>query len=162
MKKRSTAYLSLGTNIGEKEENLIEAIKQLGKVKGIRIEKISGIYTTEPIGYKNQDYFLNCAVKVRTHLKPYELLRVVNEIEENMKRKRIFKWGPRIIDIDIIFWGQLVIKRDDLIIPHKEYSRRNFVMIPILEICKDGMRSTILSSIKKGTGDIYKWHSDKY
>ena len=127
-------YLSIGSNIGNKKINIIKSIIELSKLNDTIIRKISRLYITKPVGYIEQEDFINCAVEVSTKLKPYELLKSVNMIEEKLKRKRIVHWGPRVIDIDIIFYDNLSIKRNDLILPHKEQKKRSFVNIPLHDL----------------------------
>lgn len=130
----NTAYLSLGSNMGDREKNLFSAIVQLQKNKQIRIVKFSSIYETEPVGYLNQNQFLNAVIQVSTSLSPQELLKVCLKIEEKLGRKRKIRWGPRIIDLDILLYNQENIETEDLIIPHPRMFERAFVMIPLLEI----------------------------
>eukprot|EP00831_Metopus_contortus_P046239 TRINITY_DN37121_c0_g1_i1.p1 TRINITY_DN37121_c0_g1~~TRINITY_DN37121_c0_g1_i1.p1 ORF type:complete len:274 (-),score=59.10 TRINITY_DN37121_c0_g1_i1:43-864(-) len=109
------AYLSIGSNIGEKEENLKQAIKKIKELKEIRLQKISSFIETEPWGYKEQDTFLNGALKIKTTFSPKELIKVLLNIESEMKRERVIKWGPRIIDLDVIFYDDLVSDDEEII-----------------------------------------------
>ncbi|HAW15155.1 MAG TPA: 2-amino-4-hydroxy-6-hydroxymethyldihydropteridine diphosphokinase, partial [Clostridiales bacterium] len=106
-----TSYLSLGSNMGDRLRNLTDAVKMLDDTKGIDVSKVSSIYETEPIGYKDQDDFLNICVKVRTDLAPGELLDRCHEIENELKRVRRIRNGPRTIDLDILEYGD--VKSDD-------------------------------------------------
>lgn len=128
------AYISIGSNIGDKEKNLIEAINNLEDIKGIIIDKVSSFIKTEPWGLKEQDEFLNGAIKIKTVLSPRELMEVLLNIEKTMKRERIVKWGPRIIDLDIIFYDDLVTDDEYITIPHPRMEDREFVLKPLLEI----------------------------
>jgi len=125
--------LSLGSNIGNRRSNLDNAVMSLEK-SGFEIDKISSVYETEPVGFKDQDSFYNMAVSGYFKGEPENLLKVINKIEADLGRKRVLKYGPRTIDIDIIFFGGRVIRTGDLIIPHPEYRNRKFVLIPAAEI----------------------------
>jgi len=134
MKNSRNVFLSLGTNLGNKLKNIIVAIIELNKIKNIKIIDISSFYVSEPVGYTNQPDFINFGVYIKTLLKPYELLKELNKIEDKLFRVREKRWDKRIIDIDIIYYGNIDLKRKDLIIPHKEYKKRNFVLEPLFEI----------------------------
>jgi len=131
----SIVYLSLGSNIKNKRKNLQNAIKLLKK-NNIKILKISSLYKTEPVGYKNQPYFFNICIKAKTTLNPKELLYIIKKIEKQMGRKSHVKWGPRIIDIDILFYNNIILKGKQLTIPHPEIKNRKFVLIPLNEVVK--------------------------
>ena len=128
------AYLSIGTNIGEKENNLREAINYLEDIKGVTIDKISSFIKTKPWGVENQEDFLNGAIKLKTILSPRELMDELLNIEKLMKRERIIKWGPRIIDLDIIFYDDIIMDDDYTTIPHPRMEEREFVLKPLCEI----------------------------
>jgi 2-amino-4-hydroxy-6-hydroxymethyldihydropteridine diphosphokinase len=142
-KDKTIAYIGLGSNLGNKEENIRRAIDLL-KNK-CKILKISPLYKTEPIGYKKQDWFLNCAVKIETSLKPRELLSFLKSIEKRMKRKRTIH--PRTIDLDILFYGEKVLKEKDLIVPHPRLHERLFVLKPLYDICPDFVHPSLKKSI---------------
>ena len=125
--------LSLGSNVGNRQTNLDNAIESL-KDRGFEIDKISSVYETEPVGFKDQDSFYNLAVSGYFHGEPEELLKTINGIEADLGRKRILKYGPRTIDIDIIMFGKRQVHSDKLTIPHPEYKNRKFVLIPAAEI----------------------------
>jgi 2-amino-4-hydroxy-6-hydroxymethyldihydropteridine diphosphokinase len=144
------AFIALGSNLGDKRKNIEIAIEKI-KEKGIKILKVSSIIETEPYGYKDQDSFLNAVCLVETSLDPFSLLRVLLNIEEEMGRKRTFKWGPRNIDLDIIFYDDLVIESEELIIPHPDAHNRTFVMGPISEIEPDFVHPVL----KRKVIDIY-------
>lgn len=129
-----TVYLSLGSNIGERQDYLHEAIHLLGKQAQILVEKQSQFYETSPVGNVIQDNFINLALKISTTLEPFALLTLIHEIEAKLNRERKIHWGPRTIDIDIIFYGELELNENNLVIPHKEVFNRLFVLIPLLEL----------------------------
>ena len=123
---------------------------------GMILQK-SNIYYTEPWGNKNQNYFLNLALKVSTNKSPEEILQAISIIENKMGRERIEKWGPRLIDIDIIFYGDAIIKNDCLEIPHPALSNRNFVLVPLMDICPD----FIHPESKKSINEIFLESTDE-
>ena len=132
MNKKIVVYLSLGSNIGNRRKNLESAVKELDK-KNIKLIKLSSLYETEPIGPKQRKFY-NVAGKFTTNFKSQELLEVIKNIEKNLGRKKTYHWGPRIIDIDILFYGTQIIKKENLTIPHKEIQNREFVLVPLKEI----------------------------
>lgn len=127
------AYLSLGSNIGNRKENILKAYKIL-EVQGINILRQSSFYETAPVGVKDQKHFINSVIQIETELEPYELLEKCHLVEKALKRKRIIRWGPRTIDVDILLFNDLEINDPDLTIPHKEIKNRAFVLIPLAEI----------------------------
>lgn len=128
------AYLSLGSNLGDKETNLQKAVDLIGKIPGVQIRAKSSLYQTDPVGYLNQDWFLNAVLKVETSLSPLELLDKTQEVEAALGRKRLIHWGPRSIDIDILLYNQETILLPRLTIPHPEMHKRGFVLVPLNEI----------------------------
>lgn len=129
-------YLGIGSNIGDRQKNLKTALKLISEEIG-QIRKISSVYETEPWGLTSQPFFLNQVLVVRTEIKPDDLLEKISRIEKNAGRKRKVKWGPRILDIDILLYDDLILKTENLIIPHPQITRRAFVLIPLLEIKPD-------------------------
>ena len=130
-----TTYLSLGTNIGDKEANINKALHLIKKE--FDILDLSSLYFTPPVGYVSQPIFLNVVIKIDSERKdPFDLLSFLQSIEEEMGRKRIIRWGPRIIDIDIIYIQDFTINTDRLTVPHRELFKRNFVLIPLSEIAE--------------------------
>ena len=128
------AYLSIGSNIGDRERWLKQAIMELERTDGLQVEKISSIYETDPVGFAEQDTFLNMAVKVRTSLSAHELLIRCLQIEKQLGRVREFRLGPRKIDLDILLYNNENIEMEDLQIPHPRMTERAFVLVPLLEI----------------------------
>lgn len=131
----SKIYLSLGTNLGNKKENLQHAVKLLSEK--INILKISSFYETEPVGYKDQPWFMNIVVEGTTLLTPENLLVFTQSIEQAMKRVKTIVNGPRIIDVDILLYEDIKINTETLTIPHPRMMERAFVMYPIFEISPD-------------------------
>ncbi|MDR7074881.1 2-amino-4-hydroxy-6-hydroxymethyldihydropteridine diphosphokinase [Fictibacillus barbaricus] len=132
-----TAYLSIGSNMGDREELLKKAIQSLAEYHDIEIEKISSIYETDPVGVTDQPLFLNLAIKLKTTLSPHALLSKLHEVEEELERKRIRKWGPRTIDLDILLYNGVSIQTEVLEIPHPRMLERAFVLIPLSEVAPD-------------------------
>jgi len=130
-------YLSMGSNIGNKYYYLLGGIFAVSNLKKTKVTSLSKFYSTDPVGYLDQDEFLNCAIEIKTQLLPYELLRELQKIELNLKRVRKFRWGPRTLDIDIISYGNLTLNTKDLVIPHPRFKERSFVLIPLLDVIRD-------------------------
>ena len=128
-----TAYLSIGSNIGDRLENLRQACRRL-ESSGLRLRALSSVYETEPVDVLEQDWFLNCAVAIETTLGPLELLEKVHEIERDLGRRREIPKGPRTIDIDILLYGNSTFSGDSLILPHPRMLARRFVLEPLREI----------------------------
>lgn len=149
------AYMGLGSNIGNKKENIDNAVDMIRNHKLIELKKVSSYYETEPVGYQDQDWFLNVVLEIDTKLKPYELLEFCRLIEEKLKRKRIIRWGPRTIDVDILLYEGFKSKDEKLTIPHPRMTERAFVMIPLYEIAPDIKiaDSNISQIIKKLEGE---------
>lgn len=131
--------LSLGSNLGDRESALRDALHALAQVDAIKVTAHSHCYETEPIGIKDQPPFLNMAVEIETALAPLELLKTVKAIEQQLGRKKTIHWGPREIDIDIILWDQEVFSSERLTLPHKEFRDRAFVLVPMAEIAPDAV-----------------------
>ena len=140
----NTAYISLGTNMGDRYSFLKMAVRSLKDNSQLKLVNYSSIYETDPVGYEDQDLFLNMAVEVNTVLTAQELLDVCLAIEKDLGRKREIRWGPRTIDLDILLYNQENIETETLIIPHPRMQERAFVMVPLLE-----MTSTLPFSLEK-------------
>lgn len=126
--------LSVGSNIGEREDYLDQAAEQLAKHPKIRIREVSEWHETEPYGYTDQPRFLNGCITLQTTCSPAGLLRITQAIEQRAGRKREIRWGPRTLDIDILFYDDLVMGSEELVIPHPEIELRSFVLEPLCEI----------------------------
>ena len=133
-RKKHTAYLGIGSNLGDREAYLDYAVDQLNKDEYIKVTKISSYIETEPYGNVEQDDFLNGCLEIETMYTPGELFQVVNDIEEGAGRKRLIHWGPRTLDIDILLYDRELIMDDRLTIPHIEMGKRYFVLKPLYEI----------------------------
>ena len=150
-------YLGLGSNMGDREKNLKEAIKALDSHEHIFVEKVSSLYETDPVGYTDQDKFLNAAVFCKTLLTPNQLLDYLQKIEEDLKRVRTIRWGPRPIDLDILLYDDLQLNDEPrLIIPHPRMTEREFVLLPLAEIVPEIIHPTTGKSIKKLLEELKK------
>ena len=129
-----TAALSLGSNMGDKREHLDFAVQRLAESGAVRDLTVSEYLVTAPYGYEEQDEFLNAAAVLKTYLSPEELLDLLHGIEADQGRERIIRWGPRTLDLDIIFYDDLVLQSDRLTIPHMDMHNRLFVLQPLMEI----------------------------
>ena len=112
------AYLGLGSNIGDRKQQLLKAIDLIGNIKGIKVTKQSSIYETAPIGYTDQPNFLNLCLEIETELSPQQLLKHCLDIEQQLHRVREIRWGPRTLDIDILLYSDDIIETDNLSVPH--------------------------------------------
>ena len=145
----SRVYLNLGSNMGDSFYYLLNAISKLDKLDMTKVTKVSKFYKTKAWGYKEQNDFINCCVELETKLLPYKLLSEINNIELSLNRIREVHWGPRTIDIDIIFYDNLKIESEKLTVPHKYYKQRNFVLVPLLDIIWD--KKQIIKYIDKNS-----------
>jgi 2-amino-4-hydroxy-6-hydroxymethyldihydropteridine diphosphokinase len=131
---KNRAYLSLGTNMGDRLHYLFSAIRELNRYPSIQLVNYSSVYETDPVGYKNQELFLNMVVEIATNSDSLTLLKICQEIERIFGRKREMRWGPRTIDLDILVFNQENIETESLCIPHPRMSERAFVLVPLHEI----------------------------
>lgn len=130
----NTAYLSLGSNLGDRSNLLKTALETLVSAYPIELVNVSSIYETDPVGYTDQDLFLNMVAQIHTELSPIELLDACSETEIKLGRKREIHWGPRTIDLDILLFNEENMITERLVIPHPRMFERSFVIIPLLEI----------------------------
>ena len=130
----SKAYLGLGTNIGDRLNYLNQACILLNSYDDITITNKSSIYETKAWGYTEQNDFLNMCIEIKTRLNPQNLLKICNEVEQKLNRERIIRWGPRTIDIDILFFNDIILHEENLDIPHPRITERAFVLIPLMDI----------------------------
>ena len=131
------AYLGLGTNMGNRVKYLRDACVMLSNHKNISICKISKVYETKAWGYTNQDDFLNICMEIDTNLEPEELLEVCHNIENQLKRVRTIRWGPRTIDVDILLFNNIASDDKALTLPHPRIKERAFVLIPLMDLNKE-------------------------
>ncbi len=143
------AFIGIGSNVGDKVRNCRRAIAQITHHKQNRLIAQSSLYKTEPIGYIQQDWFINCVIEIETGLAAIALLHVLEDIEQSMGRRRTFKWGPRIIDLDILFFNDDIIGCEELTIPHPELQKRAFVLVPLREIAAGYIHPLLKKSISQ-------------
>lgn len=129
-----TAYIGIGSNLGDREKNIRDALKHLNQTDGIRVIKMSSLYETEPVGGPVQGKFLNGAVMIDTELTARGLLKELQAIEEKLGRVRQLPHGPRTLDLDILTYGEEVIDEEGLKVPHPRMHKREFVLKPLIEI----------------------------
>ena len=132
---KQVAYLSLGSNLGDREQNLRGAIRQASALG--RLVAVSSFYETEPVEFTDQPWFLNCAIALETTAQPAQLMPELLRIEHEMGRQRVVKKGPRSIDIDILLFADVVLNTPELTIPHPAMARRRFVLEPLAEIAPE-------------------------
>ena len=128
------AFIGLGSNLGDREANIRQALQFLEQLPETTIVRGSSLYDTEPVGVSDQPNFLNGVVQIETHLAPRQLLWNLMLIERRLGRVRTQQWGPRVIDLDLLLYGDEVVEEDDLQIPHPLMTKRSFVMVPLVEI----------------------------
>ncbi|MFN3285687.1 MAG: 2-amino-4-hydroxy-6-hydroxymethyldihydropteridine diphosphokinase [bacterium] len=129
-------FLSLGSNVGDRRANLVAALRLLD-AEGVRLVRQSSWYETDPVGYTEQPPFLNLVVEVRTALDPLALLRCAQRVEAALGRVREVRWGPRTVDVDLVLYGQRVIRTGELVVPHPRLRERAFVLVPLCEVAPD-------------------------
>ncbi len=144
------AYLGIGTNIGDRMQNLKDTISSLNLLPLTKVTDISNVYETDPVGYDNQDDFLNIVIEVETELNPDNLLGAALGIEAGLGRVRTIKNGPRIIDIDLLLYENEVSNTKTLVLPHPRMMERDFVLKPLLDLNFDGLldRSVVENALK--------------
>ena len=130
-------YIGIGSNMGDREAFCAEAIRRIARFPKSSLISVSSLYETAPVELKGQDWFINCVAAVRTELSPVELFRACQEVEQSLGRKRMVRYGPRTIDLDILFYGDRVIQESDLTIPHPRVHERRFALAPLAEIAPD-------------------------
>lgn len=128
------AYIGLGSNVGDRVANIEQAVELLAADKSVRVTRRSSLYETKPVGYRNQPDFINAVIEVETSLTPQELIGLTKSIEEKLQRQRLIIWGPRTIDMDILFYNDQSINEPHLQVPHPEIEKRAFVLVPLAEI----------------------------
>jgi 2-amino-4-hydroxy-6-hydroxymethyldihydropteridine diphosphokinase len=157
-------YLSLGSNLGDREGNLRAALDRLGSA--VTVDAVSSLWNTSPVGVADQPDFLNLAVAASTVIPPQDLLAVVKDIEGSVGRKPTYRWGPRIVDIDILLYDDLVVSEPDLTIPHPEMRNRYFVLAPLSEIAPNVLHPVLRLTVAEmlaqapGRNTVNRWHTD--
>lgn len=153
---KNVAHIGVGSNLGDKIKNCKEAIDEVSRFEGNLIKESSSFYRTEPWGKEDQDWFINCVIKLDTPLSAYRLLKILQDIEIRFKRKRGDRWSSRTIDLDILFFNDEIVNTKYLQIPHPLIQERRFVMIPLNEVSPEWIHPLFNKSIKElldETGD---------
>lgn len=149
-----TAFISVGSNIGDRLENCKRAIESLARSYAIKVVKISSFYEAEPWGDVKQSWFINCVVAIETSLDGQALLALLHETEKGFGRSRAEKGGPRIIDLDILFLNGEIVKSGDLVVPHPLLHKRRFVLAPLNEIAPDFIHPVLKKPVHELLKDI--------
>jgi 2-amino-4-hydroxy-6-hydroxymethyldihydropteridine diphosphokinase len=155
-KRKNIAYLSVGSNLGDKVKNCLEAIDEVLKAEENELIDKSSLYRTEPWGNQDQDWFVNAVFKIRTSFDPEGLLKHLRNVEDGLKKKKEERWGPRNIDLDILLFNDEIIETTNLTIPHPFLHLRRFVLVPLKEVCPDLIHPQLKLSITellRRTGD---------
>jgi len=138
-----TAYIGIGSNIGDPRRNCLDAIDRIGKIDACEIISVSSLYVTEPVGVSGQEWYINGAVSISTCLSAFDLIKRLLDIEADMGRVRKTRWGPRIIDLDILLFEQDIINDKILTVPHPMMHLRRFVMAPMTDLAPDIMHPVL-------------------
>jgi len=144
----ATAYLGLGSNLGNKKKNLFNAVQCLKQIPQVSVKKVSRFYCTKPMYMVNQPDFLNAVVKIKTAVEPEDLLVAVKTIEKTLGRRSRIRYGPRIVDIDVLLYGRKCMKTAWLTIPHKRMHERPFVLKPLRDIAPNAIHPVLKKRIR--------------
>ncbi len=149
MKKKSTVFISIGSNMGDKYANCIKGIEHIKELKGTDVIDVAHFYKTDPVDYKDQDWFINSALKIETEFEPDELMFNLKNIEQKLGQyEKSVRFGPRILDLDIIFYDDKVINTDTLTIPHPRMDKRCFVLKPLCDIAPEIVHPVLGHSVE--------------
>lgn len=150
------AYIGLGSNIGNKIEACLKAIELLASAG--RVTRASSLYCTEPVGYAEQEDFVNAVVEIETALSATELLKACQSIEDRLGRRRTVRWGPRTMDLDILLYGDAVLETPELSIPHPLMASRRFVLVPLCEIAPHALHPRLKKKATELLGELKDTH----
>jgi 2-amino-4-hydroxy-6-hydroxymethyldihydropteridine diphosphokinase len=147
------AFIGLGSNLGEREAMIRQALEEITRLPGTQLLRASSLYDTEPAGEVDQPNFLNAVAQIDTELTARQLLWNLLLIEKRLGRVRAQRWGPRTIDLDLLLYGSLIVEEPDLVVPHPELTRRSFVLVPLVELdpllVHPGTGETLLSHLSR-------------
>jgi len=147
-------YIGIGSNLGDSLANCRQAMQAIEAEKGNKIVACSPFYLTEPVGRKDQNWFVNAVIAVETNFSPRQLMEFLRHIEKSMGRERKERWGPRIIDLDILFYANLICQEDDLQIPHPEMVKRRFVLQPLQDIAPHLVHPQLGKTVREILNDL--------
>ncbi|CQR47446.1 2-amino-4-hydroxy-6-hydroxymethyldihydropteridinepyrophosphokinase [Paraliobacillus sp. PM-2] len=150
----NSCYIALGSNIPPRDYYLNQAIEALRQEEAICIRSVSSIYETIPVGYTDQSNFLNMVIEIETKFSPTDLLKACQKIEQKLGRKRIKRWGPRTIDLDILLYNQENMKTEYLVIPHPRMHERAFVLVPLYEIAPSAYIPSLQKKVSNALSNI--------
>jgi len=145
----SIAYIGIGSNLGDKVLQCQRAVQEILKIDRHRLLAQSSLYKSLPLGYTDQDWFVNGVIEIETDLEPLPLLQELKSIEERFGRRQTFRWGPRVIDLDILFYGERKVREALLEIPHPRLHERQFVLIPLAEIASEFVHPVLGKTIRE-------------
>jgi 2-amino-4-hydroxy-6-hydroxymethyldihydropteridine diphosphokinase len=151
------ACIGIGSNVGDRTANCLKAVELLAEAG--RVMVVSSLYYTEPVGYKEQEDFMNAVAVLETDRSPDELLEVCQAIEDKLGRKRTVRWGPRTVDLDILLYGDLALNSPKLIIPHPLMATRKFVLAPLAEIVPDAVHPVLNRTMAQLFQDLHTSHT---
>jgi 2-amino-4-hydroxy-6-hydroxymethyldihydropteridine diphosphokinase len=151
----AVVYLGIGSNLGDKQGNCLGALERLS-AREVVISKRSALYKTQPWGVKDQPDFVNMVVEAETGMSPEELLVVLKAIEKEMGRKAVTRWGPRLIDLDVLLYDDRIVQTKDLVIPHPLLHKRDFVLLPLAEISPERIHPVLKRTIRELTEELIK------
>jgi len=166
--EHSEAYIALGANLGDREGNLMEALERLDDTSGIQVLRVSSLYETEPVGYVDQPMFLNMAAVVSTSLSPHALLAEMQRIEKELGRVRHIHWGPRTVDLDLLWMEGRRLDTPELVLPHPRMQERSFVLRPLSDIVFEdepsGLYRVVQTALAKleGKEGIQLWKTSSW
>jgi 2-amino-4-hydroxy-6-hydroxymethyldihydropteridine diphosphokinase len=142
-------YIGIGSNIGDKVNQCEKAISEILRVDRHKLLAKSSLFKTKPVGETSQDWFVNAVIKIETDLEPFDLLQTLKAIEFRLGRRETFRWGPRVIDLDILLFDESEIRMEELQIPHPLMHERQFVLIPLAEIDRDLIHPVLKKTVKE-------------
>lgn len=148
------SYIGIGSNLSDKVAHCKSAVHEVLMVDRHKLLAQSSLYKTEPLGYRNQDWFVNCVIKIETQLEPLDLLHALKAIESRLGRTETFRWGPRVVDLDILFFDEWEINTEELQIPHPRLQERQFVLIPLAEIDRSLLHPVLKKTVAELLNDL--------
>lgn len=151
------AYIGIGSNVGDRKANCRKAVESLAEAG--RIIGVSSLYYTEPVGYREQEDFVNAAAALETNRSPIELLAICHALEDKMERRRTVRWGPRTIDLDILLYGDLIVDLPGLVIPHPSMAERKFVLAPLVELAPEALHPVLNKTMAQLLDELKDSHT---